>query len=62
MPIKSIPCVCVQCDGCGIEYHDIYTTPIEKTENLKLNGWTGTYKKLFCPRCSQHMVKENKDG
>ena len=53
MPIKAMPCVSIRCDGCGRGHDEIYTTPKSEMENLKLYGWTGTYKKCFCPVCSK---------
>lgn len=52
MPISAMPCVSIRCDGCGRGHDEIFTTPKAEMENLKLYGWTGTYKKCFCPVCS----------
>ena len=40
-----------------IAHDEIYTTPAAEMENLKLYGWTGTYKKCFCPVCSTDKRK-----
>lgn len=53
MPIKAMPCVSIRCDGCGRGHDEMFTTPKKEIENLKLYGWTGTYKKCFCPVCSK---------
>lgn len=57
MSIKTMPCVSITCDGCGYGYDEMHTTPVQEIEVLKRLGWTGTYKKCFCPECS----KKNND-
>lgn len=52
MPIKAMPCVSIRCDGCGKGHDEMYTTPKWEMENLRRYGWTGTYKKCYCPECS----------
>ena len=53
MPISAMPCVSIRCDGCGRGHDEEYTTPKQEMENLKVYGWTGTYKKCYCPVCSK---------
>lgn len=36
MPIKAMPCVSIRCDGCGRGHDEIYTSPAEEMEKLKL--------------------------
>lgn len=52
MPISAIPCVSIRCDGCGLEYDEMYSSPKYEMKNLRLQGWTGTHRKCFCPVCS----------
>ena len=61
MPISAMPCVAIRCDGCGRGHDEIFTPPKAEMENLKLYGWTGTYKKCFCPVCSNER-EALKDG
>ena len=58
MSIKFMPCVSVRCNKCDCGYDEFYTTPKEEMEILKQQGWTGTYKKCFCPKCSQEINNE----
>ena len=61
MPIKAMPCVSIRCDCCGRGHDEVYSTPAAEMEHLKLYGWTGTYRKCFCPVCSKAR-KEGEDG
>lgn len=62
MPIKAMPCVSIRCDGCGSGHDEMYSTPAAEMENLKLYGWTGTYRKCFCPVCSKARKEDEDDG
>lgn len=61
MPISYMPCVSISCDNCGFGYDECHTSPKLEMENLKKQGWTGTYKKCFCPKCSQRIEKRKCD-
>lgn len=62
MPIKRLDAVSVTCDGCGTGYDEIGTSPQREMESLKEWGWTGTYRKCYCPKCSaQKDGGENND-
>lgn len=58
MPIQAMPCVSITCDGCRRGHDEIWTTPRKEMEHLKLFGWTGTYKKCYCPVCSSGLKTE----
>ena len=53
MGVVSLPCVSVTCDGCGYGYDEIGTNPRAYMEALRYVGWTGTYRKCYCPECSR---------
>lgn len=53
MPIEIVPCTSIRCDGCGCGYDEVYVLPKDEVKHLKRAGWTGTYKKCFCPTCSR---------
>ena len=55
MGIKAMPCVAITCDMCGKGHDELWTTPKQEMKNLKNFGWTGTYKKCFCPDCSKKI-------
>ena len=55
MPIKSERYISVVCDGCGDGYDDIGGTVKQEIETLLKHGWTGTYRKCFCPSCGAKM-------
>lgn len=57
MPIKAMLCVSIRCDGCGCGHDEIYSTPKEEMEKLRLFGWTGTYRKCYCPVCSKKRLE-----
>lgn len=60
MPIKAKRYVSIRCDMCKRGHDEIDITPKEAMEMLKLCGWTGTYKKCFCPVCSLSKSKDVK--
>lgn len=37
---------------------EIGATPVETVKTLKLEGWTGTYQKCYCPECSKLKNKK----
>lgn len=51
--IVSMPCVSVICDKCGYGFDEVHATPSTYMSILKNEGWTGTYRKCYCPNCSK---------
>lgn len=51
-------CISVRCDGCGHSYDEMHTTPKLEMDYLKKHGWTGTYKKYYCPICSEERKEK----
>lgn len=63
MPIRLLYAVSVRCDGCGKGWDDFYSTSriAEYMQSLKSSeGWTGTYRKCYCPECSKDMEGQGK--
>lgn len=59
MPISTLYAVSVRCDGCGKGWDDLYSCRVaEYMESLKLEGWTGTYRKCYCPECSKAVERK----
>ena len=61
MAIKMICAVTVECDECGYNYDEVDVTPAEEMEEVRKYGWTGTYRKCWCPDCSKRL-EVLKDG
>lgn len=61
MAIKVIRAVTVECDECGYNYDEVGLTPAEEMEEARKYGWTGTYRKCWCPDCSKRR-EALKDG
>ena len=61
MPVAAMPCVSVRCDRCGYGFDECYATPATYMTILKENGWTGTYRKCYCPNCSI-LIRNKEDN
>lgn len=58
MPIKRKTYLSITCDGCGTGYDAVDGSAKDEMQALRDNGWTGTYRKCFCPECSKRMDSE----
>ena len=59
MPVLSMLCVSVTCDGCGYSFDECDQQPTQYIRILKEYGWEGTYRKCYCPKCAQ-LIKSKK--
>lgn len=59
MPIKSYNYVSVTCDKCGISFDEIDKNVLDTMEELRIEGWSGTYRKCYCPECTAEDTKSN---
>ena len=59
MPVQRKTYISIRCDRCdaGEDILDWSSVP-EIMEQLKADGWTGTYRKCFCPKCSREKAAE----
>lgn len=53
MPVVAKCYVTIRCDGCGEGHDEIGITPKYAMDDLKAAGWTGNYRRCFCPECSR---------
>lgn len=53
MPVIAKCYVTIRCDGCGEGHDEIGVTPKYAMDDMKAAGWTGNYRKCFCPECSK---------
>lgn len=62
MPVTAKCYVTIRCDACGEGYDEIDITPKYAMDDLKASGWTGNYRKCFCPECSRQRVTSRKES
>lgn len=60
MFVLSIPYVSVRCDKCGYIFDEFYADPKSYMTYLKKAGWIGSYKKCYCPKCSEEVNRSKK--